>query len=93
MLFGHIDRDVQCKAGFAHAGAGGQNNQVAAPKAGEHFVKVSKPGGDAKVLFSVRAGYFLQGVISVDDRAGNRLHRALVAPGTDFVDLLLRTFQ
>ena len=60
LLFRHIGGDVQRKAGFAHAGAGGQDHQVRAAKAGQDGVQVGEPGGDAAVLVLVGAADLLQ---------------------------------
>ena len=93
LLHGHAGGDVQRKTGLAHTGAGGENDEVAAAKAGEDGVQQPEAGGDALVLVGIRAADLLQ--------IGQRFHHAGrkgrqgagIAAGADLIDALLGVFQ
>ena len=93
MLLGHIGGNVQRKAGFTHTGAGCQNDQVAAAKAGEHGIQIAKAGGNARIFGSIRAGKPLQVAQRFNNGIAQLLGGAGPLPCADGIDLLLGVFQ
>ena len=93
LLHGHAGGDVQCKAGLAHAGAGSQDDEVAAAQTGQDGIQQAEPGGDALVFVGIGAADLLQ--------VGQRFHHAGrkgrqcagIPPGADLVDALFGVFQ
>ena len=93
LLHGHAGGDVQRKTGLAHAGAGGQDDQVTAAKARQHRVQQAEPGGDALVLVGIRAADLLQVGQGLHHAGGKRGQGAGIPAGADLVDALLGIFQ
>ena len=91
-FFACVQQDIQGHGGLAHAGAGGQKDQVGVVQAGERPVQVPQAGlqaGDG----AVAGGQLLQAVVDVDDDVGNGGQSLDGAALPDGVDALLRRVQ
>ena len=93
MLHGNAGGDVQRKTGLAHTGAGSEDDEVAAAKAGEDGVQQPEAGGDALVLVGVGAADLLQICQRLHHAGRKGRQGAGIAAGADLIDALLGVFQ
>ena len=93
MQAGHIGSNVQRKTGFAHTGAGRQNNQVRTAKAGQDIIQIVEACGDTGKFIAVRTGQLLHGINNFQDRLLNGFNAGAILAVADIVQLLLGAFQ
>ena len=93
LLHGHAGSDVQRETGLAHTGAGSEDDEVAAAKAGEDGVQQPEAGGDALILVGVGAADLLQICQRLHHAGRKGRQGAGIAAGADLIDALLGVFQ
>ena len=93
LLHGHAGSDVQRETGLAHTGAGSEDDEVAAAKAGEHRIQQAEACGDALVFVRIRAADLLQVGQGLHHAGGKRCQCAGIAAGADLINALLRVFK
>ena len=87
-----MQQDVQGEGGLAHAGAGGQQDQVGFVQTGDGRVHVGQAGGQAgDRLFA--GGQLVEALVHVEDDAGDVLQALGGAALPDGVDALLGGLQ
>ncbi len=89
---GHIQCNIQCKGGLAHAGPGGQQNQVRLVQARDLLVHGRKACGQARQVV-VALAHLSQAVQHLRQHLPQGHHVLGALAPADSVDLLLRRLQ
>ena len=85
--------DIQCEAGFSHTGTGRQQNQVGTVQAGDGFIQIPDPGGNALKLVAVRGIEKVQPVKGLDNNLVDPLQALHIFSPADIKNPLLRRIQ
>ena len=93
LLHRHVARDIEHKAGFAHAGTRADDNQVGAVEAGGHRIERRDAGRDAHIVAALTRGELVEHLEVGGQHLGNRQQPALLAVLPDIVDFLFCRIQ